>query len=364
MITTWLLTVRVWLMAALLMGGVLAPATVAAQATPEAVSADTTILLGERVEVQGDGVEVSGSNVTITAGGTYALTGGVADSMVTVQAPGDDVTLVLNGVDIANSSGPAVYIAEAGAATVTLAAGTENFLADGGTSEQDAALYSAAPLVINGEGSLEVEGNNNEGVSSTTDITIESGDIHVRAVEDGFNANYDGVSQINFYGGSVFVETEAGDAIDSNGTVTVTGGTVVALGALVDMNGGIDSDGAVTFDGGVVISTGSRESTPVSTSKQKSLLLSFRSTQAAGTLVVITDSQGTPVLTFEPAADFQQLLVSLPDLVADETYTVYVGGTATGAAENGVYVEAPTDLGTEVGTVTTDSVNQQRPGPP
>ncbi len=348
----------------MLMLGLVAPAaaTVAAQATPDEGKADATIVLGAQTDVQGDGVSVDGSFVTITAGGTYLLSGDLADGMVQVQAPDEIVTLVLDGVNIANSSGPAILIAAADEAIVTLADGSENFLADGGASEEDAALYSLASLTINGTGSLAVQGNANEGISSTMDITIESGDIRVQAFEDGINASTDGVSQINISGGYLFVETETGDAIDSNGTITITGGTVIALGALVDMNGGIDADGAVTIDGGTVIATGARNSSPVTDAAQKSLLVSFGGTQPAGTLIVIQDEAGNAVLTFAPPVDFQQVLVSTGDIADGVTYTVFAGGTASGDPVDGVYTEAPTDLGTDVGTVTTDSVNQGGPG--
>lgn len=298
----------------------------------------------------------SESRVLITEAGTYVLSGTLADGMVEVAAAGAAVTLVLNGVDISNSSGPAILFSAASEAVVILADGTHNVIADGGASEFDAALYSDASLTIAGSGSLDVHAVY-EGISSTMHINIVGGTIHVWADEDGLNANNDGVSQINVSGGYLYVETTAGDAIDSNGTLTVTGGTVIAQGALVDGNSGLDADGAVTLSSGLVIATGGSMMGSLAAADQQALIVDFGQTWSAGSLVAIVSDSGEQVLVFAPASDFQQLIVSSDKIEAGVTYTVYVGGTATGASVDGLY-EAASALGTSVGTVTSASGSQ------
>jgi hypothetical protein len=59
--------------------------------------------------------------------------------------------------------------------------------------------------------------------------------------------------------------------------------------------------------------------------------------------VHIQDSQGAAILTFAPAKAYQSLAFSSPQLVTDETCTVYSGGSSSGEAidglvQNGVYV--------------------------
>lgn len=295
-------------------------------------------------------------NVLITTAGTYVLSGTLADGMVEVAAPGAAVTLVLNGVDITNSSGPAILFSAASEAVVILADGTSNVITDGGTSEFDAALYSDTTLTIGGNGSLEVHAVY-EGISSTMHINVTGGTIHVHAAEDGLNANNDGVSQINISGGYLYVETTEGDAIDSNGTLTVTGGTVIAQGALVDGNSGLDADGAVTLSGGTVIATGGSMMGGLAAADQQALTVNFGQTYAAGSLVTIVSDSGEQVLVFAPASAFQQLIVSSDEIQAGVTYTVYVGGTAMGTAVDGLY-QAASSLGASVGTVTSASGSQ------
>lgn len=337
-------TRRRLLAAALLLGVAMPLPTFAAQPAP------TLIRLGETVAIEGNGASASGGQIAITAGGVYEVSGTLADGQVEVNAPGSDVEIILRGAQIHSSDGPAILVREAGTATLTLAAGTTNRLEDGGDTEFDAALAADASLTIGGEGALEVIGNQKEGIASSMHLTFTGGDIHVWAVEDGINANNDDVSEITISGGTLFVETEAGDGIDSNGTITISGGRVTTLGAMADRNGGLDADGAVTINGGEVIATGARLSVPVAASAQPSLLLQFGQAQEAGTLVVIQNASGENLLVFAPANPFQQLLVSDPRIVAGETYSIFTGGTGDGDAVNGRYVAAR-EAGEPVGTI-------------
>lgn len=336
-------------------------ATVESAQTIEASGA-TTIVLGDAITIEGAGAAVSERGVLINAAGTYIVSGTLADGLVEVNAPGQQVEIVLAGVSITNSDGPAILFAEIDQAVVTLQAGTENFLADGSSSDFDAALYSNGTLTIGGEGALNVTATY-EGISSVMHITMNSGTIRVYANEDGLNANNDGISEITINGGYLYVETEVGDGIDSNGTININGGTVISLGALADMNGGIDADGDVTITGGTVIATGAMLSTPVATSTQKSLYVSYSGTQAADTLISI-QAEGEQVATFAPAIDYRSFLYSSSSVTEGVSYDVYSGGSVAGEAVDGLYVDGEYTPGTLVSTITTDStMNAGHPGP-
>lgn len=326
-------------------------AAIAASATAQTANA-TTITLGAETVVAGAGATVSADGVTISEAGVYTITGTVADGMITVDAPAGTVELVLAGAHITNADGPAILVLDAASATVTLAEGTENSLADGGDSEYDAALFSRPSLTIGGSGSLAVDATY-EGISSEMHITFAGGSVRVHAEEDGVNANNDGVSVITVSGGSLFVDTVAGDGIDSNGTIVITGGTVIALGALADMNSGLDADGGVTIDGGTVIATGSSGlgMTRIA-GAQESIATSFSSAQSSGTVTAVL--VGTePLLVFAPSIDFQSLVFSAPSLADGIQYEVQLGGTAAGEAVDGLYGATGYGAGTTVATVTT-----------
>lgn len=325
--------------------------SLAATAGTSDVDATATVELGDEITVEGDGVTVDGDVVTIIAAGTYRVTGTLDEGQVVVDAAGETVEVVLDGASITNPQGPALLVLDAGEAVVTLAEGSVNALADGGSSEMDAALWSSPSLTVQGEGALTVDAVY-EGIASETHLTIAGGDIHVYAEEDGLNANDDGVSVITVSGGYLYVESVTGDAIDSNGEIVVTGGTVVALGSLDDMSGGLDTDGSVTITGGTVVATGATNTTSGADSTQESLVVAYDGTQSAGTLVSI-QQDGEEVLTFAPARDYQHLLFSSGALAEGVTYDVASGGTATGDTRDGLYTDATSSGGTSVTSVTT-----------
>ena len=317
-----------------------------------AVQPDPTLItLGPEVAIEGEGATATAGHVRITAGGVYEFNGELTDGQIEVDAPDAEVEVILNDAQLTSRDGPAILVRDARTATLSLAPGSKNRVEDGGDTEFDAAIAAAVSLTIGGEGALDVVGNQNEGIASSMHLTFTGGEIHIRAVEDGVNANHDDVSEITITGGTLFVETETGDGIDSNGTITITGGSVTTLGAMNDRNGGLDADGDVTIDGGEVIAAGARQAEPAAASQQASLLLRFAEEQAAETLVVVRDSAGEDVLVFAPAIPFQQMLVSEPGIVPGATYAYFTGGTAEGEAVNG-RSPAASDPGAPVGVVT------------
>ncbi|MEU9955721.1 carbohydrate-binding domain-containing protein [Streptomyces sp. NPDC050982] len=187
---------------------------------------------GDSASLDGDGVKVDGATVTITAGGTYRISGTLSDGQIVVNAPDQDVKLVLDGAKISHSSGAAIDVTEADEAVVILADGSENTLGDADSYADDveanAALHSAADLTVTGDGKLTVRGNGNDGIASTDGLVIASGTIVVDAVDDGVR----GKDYLIVEGGSVTV-TAGGDGLKADnsedkdsGYVAVGGGTV------------------------------------------------------------------------------------------------------------------------------------------
>lgn len=189
-------------------------------------------LKGDSASVDGEGATAKGATVTITRGGTYRISGTLSDGQIVVNAPDQDVKLVLDGAKISHSSGAAIDVTEADEAVVILADGSENTLGDADSYADDveanAALHSAADLTVTGDGKLTVRGNGNDGIASTDGLVIASGTIVVDAVDDGIR----GKDYLIVEGGSVTV-TAGGDGLKADnsedkdsGYVAVGGGTV------------------------------------------------------------------------------------------------------------------------------------------
>ena len=146
-----------------------------------------------------------------------------------------------------------------------------------------------------------------------------------------------------------WIAVSAGDGLDSNGSITMTGGTVIVHGAPVNMESPIDYDATFKLTGGTIAAAGSAgmAQAPGAASTQPSVMLTFPAVQPAGTLVYIAGPDGQNVLTFAPPKAFQSLVLSSPALEMGATYRVYTGGGATGAAVDGLYAAGPQGAGTE-----------------
>lgn len=139
--------------------------------------------------ISGKGAKLSGSTLTISDEGVYVLSGKFTDMLIVVSAGDKDkVQLVLSGVDIISSNGPALYVENADKVFLTAAEGTENILSDGadyavsdGDTTLDAAIFSRADLCINGAGALTVKGNYKHGVVSKDDLVIANTTLTVEA---------------------------------------------------------------------------------------------------------------------------------------------------------------------------------------
>ena len=134
-----------------------------AAATVSAGSENTITLSGDSASCSNANVTVDGGTIRITGAGTYEITGTLNDGMVIVDAGDeDDVELVLNNANITSGTSAAIYIANCGDATVTLASGSENALSNGGSfvniddKNIDGVIYSTEDLALQGEGRLTV----------------------------------------------------------------------------------------------------------------------------------------------------------------------------------------------------------------
>lgn len=195
-------------------------------------SATKITLSGDSASVSGSGAAAEGSTVTISTAGTYIVSGNLADGSITVTtSENDKIQIVLNGVKIACSSGPAVDVQSADKCFITLAEGTQNSLSDGSvfTSEDaNACIYATCDLTINGSGSLDVSGNYRHGVFSKDDLVVYGGSINVSAVEDGLN----GKDSVKIGAGDISIDSGADGVKSSKSTNPEKGFVYVSGGSL------------------------------------------------------------------------------------------------------------------------------------
>lgn len=134
-----------------------------------------------------------------------------------------------------------------------------------------------------------------------------------------------------------------GDGLDSNGSLTISGGLVLVSGPTNSGNGALDYDGSCTVTGGVLIAAGSAgmAQAPGSSSTQAVLMITYTSTQPAGTLIGLTDAKGGLTAAFSPAKAYQSVIICTPTASQGERYTLYSGGTCSGGDISGYAASAP-----------------------
>lgn len=246
-----------------------------------------------------------------------------------------------------------------------------NLVISGGTfniSSGDDGLHSDTTLTIN-KGTIDIL-KSYEGIESQT-INLNGGDISVIASDDGINAaggndssstngrpgqngasSSTGSGLINFNGGYITVDA-AGDGIDANGSITMTGGTVITNGPADNGNGAVDYDGTFKVTGGTLVAAGSSgmAQAPGTSSTENSVKINLTN-QSAGSIIHIESSDGKEILTFAPSKQYSSVVVSSPELKTGQTYKVYAGGSSTVKALDGVYTGGTYTKGQEVGSFT------------
>ncbi len=224
---------------------------------------------------------------------------------------------------------------------------------------------TSSPKGIKADGDIEINGgtinisatgtnDGSEGMESKTGVTVNDGEISIYACDDALNAK----SSISINGGKVYCYSSNNDGIDSNGTLSLTGGLVIASGT-TSPEEGIDCDRSSNFvvRGGTIIGTGGSAISPSSSSTQRVLL--YNGFQAvAGNKISIVSSDGTPILVYDLPRTMNSMcmLFSSPSL-GNGTYSIVYGCSLTSYTDywNGWYSEGTITGGTTLDTFTSRS---------
>lgn len=181
-----------------------------------------------------------------------------------------------------------------------------------------------------------------EGIEGAN-IEILGGAIEVNAVDDGVNAaNSDFTRNYNFSlyigGGSLLIKAQ-GDGLDSNGSLTITGGTTIVYGPTGSGNGSLDADKGILVNGGNLLAVGSlgMVETPGTNSTQCYVSMSLSSRQNANTTIKVYNSDKSQLL-FEatPNKQFQSVILSLSAFTKGNSYVIVVGSTEYSVTLNSI----------------------------
>ena len=249
-------------------------------------------------------IALAGEALSITKSGVYHLTGSLTDQNIVINVTDGKVKLILDNVTIENSNGPAIACYAADDLVIELVG--ENTLSDGKTYNSNydedvvGAIYSKADLTFQGEGTLDLTANYQDGIVSKDDLKFSSGTYNITAADDGIR----GKDSVYIVGGEFNIAAR-GDGIKStnetrsgkgfilieNGIINITkslegiegqniyiaGGDINIVASddginvsrnsgILEFSGGttyvnasgdgVDSNGYIHFDGGTVIVDG------------------------------------------------------------------------------------------------------------
>jgi hypothetical protein len=260
-------------------------------------------LSGETATVEGSGVSVNGGLISILAAGTYVVSGELSDGQIIVDVANKDrVHLILNGTDIVNKTGAAIYSPQCDKVVLTLADGTKNTVTDGGNDyvytladdkEPNAAVFVKDDLTINGTGTLIVNANFNNGIGTKDDLLVVSGNLVINAANHGIRAN-DSVGIIE----GTFNISAGSDGIQTNNDKDESLGWIIIQEGSFDIkaqNDGIQADSTMSITGGVfnITTGGGSANAPERIEERPGGGMSGRQLNQAPTSITTTEEEST-----------------------------------------------------------------------
>ena len=337
------------------------------------------------LQAEGDGLS-AGSAMTILGGSFDILCGGGSENGTKESSdnwggfgggtmggrPGGHGGMMGGGPGAHGAAFSTVDTAEDSTSMKGLKSGTEMVISGGSftVDSADDALHADTSLTISG-GSFAIESGDDgvhaeekltitDGTITVSEsyegleglhITVSGGKIHLTSSDDGINAaggtdssgtggrdqfapgGMGGMSSGNgsivISGGEICINA-SGDGIDANGTLEISGGFTVVCGPTQGDTAVLDYDRSAVITGGTFIGTGSTMmAQSFSAGSTQGVFAVTCGNQSAGTQILLTDSRGSTVIDYAPDLPFALVILSTPEMVSGEEYTISVG-TATG----------------------------------
>ena len=179
-------------------------------------------------------INLEDEDIYITSSGDYLLKGDLKGSIIVNTNKNGMVHLFFDGVNINSDNFASIYIKEADKVVITLLEDSINTLNDESEyiqiddNDVDALIFSKADLIINGNGTLNVNANYKHGIVSKDDLVINGGTIDVVSQNQGIA----GKDRVKIFAGNINIDCGK-DAIKSDndedeykGFVYIAGGNI------------------------------------------------------------------------------------------------------------------------------------------
>lgn len=306
------------------------------------------------VSCDGDGMDASGK--LQLDGGSYSITaaGGAANASGTqgsdnMMRPGYSSTAQSDAVSckgIKSNSAVIIVGGEYSIDSADDAVHSNASLEVGGgifeISSGDDGFHADEALFIS-DGRINIR-QSYEGLEGLT-IDIAGGEIELIASDDGLNAaggndqsGFGGPgggmlpdafgtssdSWIKILGGKLKIDA-GGDGVDSNGALYVSGGETYVSGPTNSGNGALDYGTVAEISGGIFVAVGASGMSENFTSGSTQGAIMITAQGGAGVTVTLKNSDGESLINFAPEKTYSSVVLSCPEIVKGEKYTVTVG---------------------------------------
>lgn len=173
-----------------------------------------------------------------------------------------------------------------------------------------------------------------EGLEAKSDLFISGGDIRIEAGDDCLNAG----NSIEIAGGTIWCSTAANDAIDSNGILTLSGGTIVALAANAP-EGAFDCDqNTFAVTGGTFVGIGGSTSTPTASACTQNVVVLNNVSLGTGVWVLI-DEDGGCAFAYAMPRSASCVVFSSASIESNTDYSIKTGSIVSSSSSfNGLYI--------------------------
>lgn len=220
----------------------------------------------------------------------------------------------------------------------------------GGTFEiatGDDGLHAEETLTVSG-GTVNIT-ESYEGLEALH-VAVTGGDIKLVASDDGFNAaggtdssGMGGRDQmggmgsssngsIKISGGNIYINS-SGDGLDANGTLEISGGYTVVCGPTQGDTATLDYDTSGVITGGTFIGTGASGMAQSFSDSEQGVFAVSCGNCSAGTKILLEDAKGNEIVSYTPELDFSVVIISTPEMVSGDSYTITVGDYDPGTFE-------------------------------
>jgi len=273
--------------------------------------------------------------------GEYVGAAGIkSDSLFTLS--GGEVRLKATG-----AGGKALKCSQ----NAVFAGGTLYALATGSESNDVApkAVRIKEGVLVSG-GTIYARSSKHEAFETKSTLDVTGGYLLCYGNDDAINSG----SHMNLSGGFVYGYGESNDGIDSNGNLTVSGATAIAIGAGAP-EGGFDANEeqgySLKLTGGVAIGLGGSTSYPSTAS------IAYTTSSAnlsSGDYIALCNSSGSALWAFKVPRAYSQgtLLVADGSMSSGQSYTLLSGVSVSGGSEVlGFYSGATVSGGSTIKTI-------------